>query len=98
MKKIISIYKSSVVEELYLYVEKSKGLKEVPEALSEKFGRKIHVSDMLLDKNKKLARADATKILESIVTKGFYLQLPPAKESYLLDLHRDTSEKYKGLD
>jgi len=34
--------------------------------------------DMVLTKDKKLARADAQQVLDSIAEKGFYLQMPPA--------------------
>lgn len=61
----------------------------LPDALKELFGRGITAMDMLLTEDKKLARADAAKVLESIEEKGFYLQLPPPKEDYLLDLYRE---------
>jgi len=98
MKKLISIYKSDKVEELYLYVEKAKGISLVPEDLKEKMGRLIHVSDMILVPERRMARADAKRVIDVIDDRGFYLQLPPAKEDYLLDLYKDTSAKYKGLD
>lgn len=98
MKKIVSIYKSSVVDQMYLYVDKKEGLSRLPEKLREMFGRQIHVSDMLMTDSKKLARANADKVLAEIKEKGFYLQMPPQKEPYLLDLFKDTSERYKGLE
>lgn len=98
MKKLISIYKSHKVDELYLYVEKAKGISLVPDELKEKMGRLVHVSDMILEPERRMARADAKRILEMIAERGFYLQLPKAKEEYLLDLYKDTSAKYKGLD
>lgn len=97
-KKIISIYKSSKVDELYVYVEKSSGTKSIPDALKEKMGQVIHVSDMLLTDDKKLARADADKVLSEVSNKGFYLQMPPAREEYMLDLFRDTSYKYRDVE
>lgn len=97
MRKLISIYKSHTVEELYLYVEKAKGMSLVPEDLKEKMGRLIHVSDMILEPTRRMARADAKRVLEVIEERGFYLQLPPVKEDYLLDLYKDTSAKYEGL-
>lgn len=97
MKKMISIYKSSKKDELYIYVDRSQGLKNVPEALLSQFGTPLHVSDMILTPDRKLARAEASRVLEQIDEQGFYLQLPPAKEDYLLDLYRDTSDKYKDL-
>ena len=98
MKKFISIFKASKVEELYVYVDRVKGIASLPEELQEKLGKTIHVTDMILEPTRKMARADAKKVLQQIEEKGFYLQMPPAKEEYLLDLYRDTSAKYQGLD
>jgi len=56
---ICSIYRSSRKDEMYLYVEKSKGISAVPEALLELFGTPIHLMDMPLKEGKVLARADS---------------------------------------
>ncbi len=97
-KVIVSIYKSPKKDEMYLYVEKAKGFSKVPEALLEQFGQAIHVTDMLLTPEKKLARADAEKVIEQLQDPGFYLQMPPAKDDYMLDLYKDTSYKYQDLE
>lgn len=96
-RRMISIFKSPRRDECYLYVDRSKKLSQVPESLLETFGKPVHVTDMLLTPERKLARADASKILSELDDKGFYLQMPPPKEPYLLDLYRDTSNKYRGL-
>lgn len=98
MKKIIvSIYKSPKKDEMYLYVEKAKGLSKTPDALLDQFGQPKHVTDMLLTDEKKLARAEASKVLQQIGENGFYLQMPPVRDDYMLDLYKDTSHKYEGL-
>jgi uncharacterized protein YcgL (UPF0745 family) len=89
---ICSIYKSSRKDEMYLYVDKRTGLKEVPEALMERFGNAIHVMDMPLHKERALARVDIDKVLDGIKEQGFYLQMPPPKEDYMLDLFKDRPE------
>lgn len=96
-RRMISIYKSPRRDECYLYVDRSRKLRDVPEALLDTFGKPDHVTDMLLTPERKLARADAVKVLRLIEEQGFYLQMPPPKEPYLLDLYRDTSDKYRGL-
>jgi uncharacterized protein YcgL (UPF0745 family) len=48
--------------------------------------------DMPLTAERKLARADTAKVLESIRDQGFYLQMPPPKEDYMLDIHMDRPE------
>lgn len=92
MKRICAIFKSSKKDEMYLYVDKKEGLERVPEVLLEHFGKPVDVMTMLVRSDKKLARADSAKVLSEIEEKGFYLQMPPSKESYLLDLYRTPTE------
>ncbi|WP_036186524.1 YcgL domain-containing protein [Marinobacterium lacunae] len=90
--KICSIYKSPRKDEMYLYVDKRDALKRVPELLLEMFGAPVHVMDMPMKSDRKLARVDTAKVLEGIDEKGYYLQMPPPKEDYMLDLRRDRPE------
>ena len=92
MKKICSVFKSSRKDEMYLYVDKADQLKQVPEALLKMFGTPLHVFDMLLTPEKELSRVDASKVLDDIAEKGYFLQMPPAKEDYMLDLYQDRPE------
>ncbi|WLD59533.1 YcgL domain-containing protein [Salinispirillum sp. LH 10-3-1] len=96
-KQMISIYKSSKRDETYVYVLRKDALTRVPEELLELFGKPIKVTDMLLTPERKLARAKAETVLLALDEQGFYLQMPPPKEPYLLDLYRDTSGRYEGL-
>nr|WP_067288495.1 YcgL domain-containing protein [Marinobacterium profundum] len=90
--KICSIYKSSRKDEMYLYVEKRELLTRVPEALLTMFGTPVHLMDMPVKPGRKLARIDVEKMLAGIVEKGYYLQMPPPKEDYMLDLYPDRPE------
>ncbi|MCH4812085.1 YcgL domain-containing protein [Vreelandella neptunia] len=87
-KLICEVFKSSRKEEMYLYVDKRQGLENVPELLMETFGKPVPVFTMLLTADKKLSRVNAADVVEGIKDKGFYLQMPPPKEAYLLDVHR----------
>ncbi|MBZ5489050.1 YcgL domain-containing protein [Halomonas aquamarina] len=87
-KLLCEIFKSSRKQEMYLYVDKRQGCERVPEALMETFGKPISVLTMILTADKKLARVDAGEVIDAIESQGFYLQMPPAKEDYLLDIHR----------
>ncbi|EXJ12844.1 MULTISPECIES: YcgL domain-containing protein [Nitrincola] len=89
---ICSIYRSSRKDEMYLYVDKRDGLKKVPEVLLDKFGKAQHVMDMPMTTQRQLARVDVNDVLSSIQDKGFFLQMPPPKEDYLLDLFPDRPE------
>lgn len=87
-KLICEVFKSSRKDEMYLYVDKRQGLTQVPEPLLETFGKPLPVFTMLLTADKKLSRVKAEDVIEGIKDKGFYLQMPPPKEAYLLDVHR----------
>ncbi|MFT5706297.1 MAG: hypothetical protein ACI9ES_000569 [Oceanospirillaceae bacterium] len=87
--KIISIYKSSKKDEMYLYVEKSQKLTKVPDALMQMFGTAVHVMDMPFKADRALARVDAKKLVSALDEQGFYLQMPPPKDDYMLDLFKD---------
>jgi len=80
-----SIYKSSTKDLMYLYVDKTEQLKRVPEPLLARFGTPKLVMEVLLLKSRPLANVDVEAVAEAIARQGFYLQLPPAKEDYLLD-------------
>jgi uncharacterized protein YcgL (UPF0745 family) len=80
MKVICDVYKSPNEDEMYIYVKKEEGLSKVPEALLEMFGKPQHVMTMLLTPEKKLGRAEASKVLDQLEDPGFYLQMPPPKD------------------
>ncbi len=92
MKRICAVYKSPKKDEMYLYVDKREGLSRVPEALLSTFGEPKEVMTLLITADKKLARVDADKVLDEISAKGFYLQMPPARDEYLLDLYKAPTE------
>lgn len=93
--EICSIYKSVKKDEMYIYVRKANGLSGVPEALLTMFGKATLFGTLLITPTKKLARAEATQVLSDIAEKGFYLQMPPAREDYMLDLFRPDDSKYQ---
>ncbi|MDX1357005.1 MAG: YcgL domain-containing protein, partial [Halomonas venusta] len=86
-KLLCEILKSSRKDEMYLYIDKQKGVSSVPDALMDTFGKPVPVLTMILTADKKLARVNAADVMEAIQEQGFYLQMPPAKEAYLLDIH-----------
>lgn len=91
-KLLCEVFKSPRVDEMYLYVDKRKGLGEVPEALLERFGKPLPAMTLILTPEKTLGQAQAVDVMAAIRDKGFYLQMPPAKEEYLLDLYRTPTE------
>jgi uncharacterized protein len=83
MSVLCQIFRSSRKQEMYLYVDKVRGLQDVPEALLDQFGEPVSVLILLLTPQYKLARADAATVLASIETQGFYLQMPPTATELL---------------
>jgi uncharacterized protein YcgL (UPF0745 family) len=80
LKRFCSVFKSSKKKEMYIYTDRKKDLSELPDALMTVFGEPVHVLDMLLTPEKRLARVDAMKVLSAISEQGFFLQMPPADE------------------
>ena len=81
-----SIYKSSKKDEMYLYIarlevkeseEPANPLEVLPEAVRTAFGRATFVMDLELSEQRKLARVNVMHVMDSIETKGFFLQMPP---------------------
>lgn len=92
---VCSVYKSTKKDEMYLYVPKALGLGRVPEPLLNMFGAPVLVTDMMLKPERQLARANIVTVLADLADKGYYLQLPPPKDDYLLDLHNPDDSKYR---
>ncbi|MCL1077237.1 YcgL domain-containing protein [Parashewanella spongiae] len=84
---ICAVYKSSLKEETYLFIEKKGQFDNVPEPLLAMFGTPQLLMLLPLSKREKLGIADINRVKEEILNKGFYLQIPPPKEN-LLDIHR----------
>lgn len=80
---LCQVYKSGPHEETYLFVDRDKGLDEVPDELKARFQNPILVTQFKLTADRKMARANAATVIESIREQGFYLQLPPPKDPHL---------------
>jgi len=74
---LLQIFRSPRKAEAYLYVDKQRGLADVPDTLLAQFGEPEAVMTLLLEAGRKLARADASEVLARIEEQGYYLQLPP---------------------
>ncbi|MCK0152969.1 YcgL domain-containing protein [Alcanivorax sp. S6407] len=96
-KLFCSIYKTRKKAGMYLFVDRQKGLKDLPEALLNQFGRPEHVNDMILSPERPLARADVQQVMDKIREQGFYLQMPPPPDEdlYLAAGHPD---RPRGMD
>ena len=75
------IYKSLKKDFLYLYVPKKDDFSKVPDALISHLGKMEFVIDLELSPERKLAMEDAGKVIKSLKEQGFFVQLPPQKET-----------------
>ncbi|HSH48258.1 MAG TPA: YcgL domain-containing protein [Halomonas sp.] len=91
-KLLCEVFRSSRRDEMYLYVDKQRGLADVPESLLERFGTPLPALTLVLTADRPLARVSAAEVMNGIAEQGFYLQMPPAREDYLLDLYRTPTE------
>ncbi len=95
MSKLLThIYRSSKQEGMYLYVDKQRGLDEVPEELLKRFGKPEPAMTLVLEPDKKLARADATTVIKAIEEQGYYLQMPPRADEYMQQVNHENSKLY----
>lgn len=82
-KRLVEIFRGTRKAESYLYVDKAQGLVDVPEVLLAQFGEPRSVMTLMLDPQRKLARANAAEVLAKIEEQGYYLQMPPTQAELL---------------
>lgn len=82
----VSAYRSPKKEELYLFVPQKDGLEKLPKELLVMFGEPTHVIDFELTPEKKLAREDTATVMESLQSKGYFMQMPPAEKEKFSDI------------
>lgn len=77
-RALVSIFRSPRRAEMYLYLPRPAQFDQLPEALQVQFGKPEHVMDLLLTPERQLARVDVQRVLDGILERGFYLQMPPS--------------------
>ncbi|RFA25836.1 hypothetical protein CAI21_17910 [Alkalilimnicola ehrlichii] len=78
-----SIYKGRRNEDTYLFIPCKDDFSSVPEAVLKALGEPIHVMDLVLTPERRLARSEAKEVLSGLLHKGCYVQLPPRDEELL---------------
>lgn len=71
------VYRSENQAYTYLYLAEGKELEDLPETLLEKFGSPKLILELDLSRRQKLAQADLQSVKKQLLSKGYYLQLPP---------------------
>lgn len=81
-----NIYRSSKKDEMYVYIAAQTTeptnndvdpLEVLPEAMRQAFGRPTFVMNLKLSADRKLARVNIHHVLDSLETRGFFIQMPP---------------------
>ena len=75
------VYKSLRQFDYYLYVREEDDLARVPDGLKQILGVLEKVMDLDLHANRRLAQADAGEVLQQIRQQGYFLQMPPRRET-----------------
>jgi len=83
VKKIVDIYRCRNKRDAYVYMEKGAKLDTLPHALVRQAGHLELAMTLVMTPERKLAQADAGKVLAAIHEQGFYLQVPPQVEQYM---------------
>ena len=80
------IYRSSKKDEMYMYIARPDHATEqapenpfeiVSENVLHAFGKATFVMHLELHAERKLARVNVLHVLDSLQTKGFFIQMPP---------------------
>lgn len=71
------VYKSLKKDELYLYIDRKDDFSKLPEPVFKSLSPLQFVLELELTPERRLAREDAGKVIDSLETKGFFVQMPP---------------------
>lgn len=72
-----AIFRCGRQEEMYLYLRSDRKPEDLPEALLKLTGRLVHVMDLSLNAQRRLARVDVAQVIERLAQGGYFLQMPP---------------------
>ncbi|MEE4246486.1 MAG: YcgL domain-containing protein [Kangiellaceae bacterium] len=74
---ICFVYRSTVKDEMYLYIKQRDNFCDVPDALLKRFGKPEFALQLNLAKRSKLAREDIDSVKQQLEQQGYFLQMPP---------------------
>ena len=75
-----AVYKSLKKQDTYLYLASKDDFSKVPESLMKLLGEPVHVMDLELSPERKLAQEDAAEVLRNLEERGWHLQMPGQEE------------------
>lgn len=71
-----AIYKSRKRLDTYLYLARKDAFDDLPPALRSALGGLVHVMDLELTPQRRLAHEDVDEVRRQLADKGWFLQLP----------------------
>lgn len=71
-----AVYRSLKKDEMYVFIPTKRPLSDLPDELLKMLGQAEMVMTLTLTPEKKMARGNATIIMQSIEKQGFHLQMP----------------------
>ncbi|MDQ7049795.1 MAG: YcgL domain-containing protein [Enterobacterales bacterium] len=74
---LVSVYRSSIKDQMYLYLAVKDDFSEVPEELLKLFGKAEFALQLNLSNRDKLARVNIDEVKQGLSQQGYFLQLPP---------------------
>lgn len=75
-----AIYKSRKKQDAYLYLANRDDFSRVPKPLLDMLGQPVHVMDLELTEERKLAREGSAEVLRNLRERGWHLQMPGQEE------------------
>ncbi|MCP5159874.1 MAG: YcgL domain-containing protein [Gammaproteobacteria bacterium] len=71
-----AIYKSRRKQDTYLYLAIKDDFSRLPEPLLKLLGEPVHVMDLELHPERRLAQEDVAEVLRNLRERGWHLQMP----------------------
>ena len=83
----VTIYRSSVKDGLYVFVNSDTTVESLPLPVRKQLGSDTEKAmELDLEKGQKLSNSDAAEVLEAIENQGFYVQMPRDTESIMAQI------------
>lgn len=95
-RRLVSVFRSPLRADMYLYVDRKERFARVPAALLELFGTPRHAMDLLLTPDRALARVSAGDVLAAVRDQGFFLQMPAVIDDEMLAIVKANEKLASG--
>ncbi|MCB1756639.1 MAG: YcgL domain-containing protein [Gammaproteobacteria bacterium] len=80
------VYRSLKKNGLYIYLSQQDDFEKIPDAVKNKIGELEFALEFELHEDRKLAKEDASTVIENIKNNGFHIQMPKDIEGLLAEI------------